>query len=157
MDITDQPLAFYITWTIYGSHLQGHQIGWNKRGGGLQVAQPLLEAWHQERLNYSVELLNNEDRQTAADAIDEICDFRGWKLWIANPRTNHVHVVVTAIGYSGDTVRDQMKAKCTRKLRAIDARFQDRTVWTRGGDWQCINSEDDLESCILYVRDAQDR
>ncbi|WP_417375189.1 hypothetical protein [Gimesia maris] len=35
--------------------------------------------------------------------------------------------------------------------------FQDRPVWTVGGDWQCINSENELEQVILYASQAQDR
>jgi hypothetical protein len=65
--------------------------------------------------------------------------------------------VVTAIGFSGDTVRDQMKAKCTRELRTIQPRFRDRPVWSRGGDWKFINTDDELENRITYAGEAQDR
>jgi REP element-mobilizing transposase RayT len=155
--VTDEPLAYFITWTVYGSHLQGAETGWMKRGRGPEVAQPLLNAWHSERLNHLVELLDDQSRHCVVGAVTEICQFRNWKCWIANARTNHVHVVVTAIGFSGDTVRDQLKAKCTRELRATQPRFRDRPVWSRGGDWKFINTEDDLESRIAYAGEAQDR
>ena len=64
---------------------------------------------------------------------------------------------MTAPGYAGDVVRDQLKANCTRGLRAQWAEFCDRQVWTVGGDWDCLNSDDDLENACMYVRDAQDR
>jgi hypothetical protein len=66
-------------------------------------------------------------------------------------------MVVTAAGFSGKTVRDQLKANATRGLRAEWPEFCNRPVWTVGGDWECINTEDDLEQVVLYVRDAQDR
>ena len=72
-------------------------------------------------------------------------------------RSNHVHVVVSASEITGGRVRDQMKANCTRVLRQTWSVFKDRPVWSVGGDWQCVNSEDDLEQVILYAGDVQDR
>ena len=151
------PLAYYITWTVYGTHLQGAATGWRKFGRGFKSPQPLLEAWHEERLNYPIQLLNEASREIVATKIEEHCQHRSWHLWIANPRSNHVHVVVTATDYHGAIVRDQLKANCTIGLRIHDAIFKDRPVWTKGGDWQCVNTEEDLHSVIEYVRDAQDR
>jgi hypothetical protein len=78
-------------------------------------------------------------------------------MWAINGRSTHVHAVVTAARYSGKTVRDQLKANGTRGLRERWPQFRDRPVWTVGGDWVCINTEDDLEAACLYVREAQDR
>ena len=36
------------------------------------------------------------------------------------------------------------------------AGYFDCPVWTEGGDWECINSVDDLEQVIEYVLNAQD-
>jgi REP element-mobilizing transposase RayT len=151
------PLAFFITWTVYGSHLQGDLRGWRRRRKGEQLAQPRLAAWHQQRLNHDVILLSPEQRQVVEAACQRHCEHRGWHLWEAGARSSHIHVVVSANGYSGKTVRDQLKANCTRALRERWNQFRDRTVWTVGGDWDCINYEDDLEVVCSYVRDAQDR
>ncbi|MEZ6123881.1 MAG: hypothetical protein R3C49_11970 [Planctomycetaceae bacterium] len=32
--IDNEPLAYFITWTVYGSLLQGDDRGWRKRGKG---------------------------------------------------------------------------------------------------------------------------
>ncbi len=74
-------------------------------------------------------------------AFENHSRIRGWKLWIANPRTNHVHVVVTAVGYAGDKVRDQLKANCTRGIREVDQQFADRPVWTTKGDVEFLETE----------------
>ena len=63
---------------------------------------------------------------------------------------------VTAIGYKGSRVRDQFKANCTRVLREQWQEFDVRPVWTTGGDWQCINNQEELEQVIAYVSEAQD-
>lgn len=153
----DDPIAYFITWTIYGSHLQGDPLGWRRRGHGHQLPQPQLVAWHQARLKHSVTLLTPAQRNVVEMICRQHCGRRGWDLWEVNARSTHVHVVVTADGCSGKTVRDQLKANCTSALRERWSEFCDRTVWTRGGDWQCVNDEQGLEQICLYVREAQDR
>ena len=155
--MTDEPLAFFITWTVYGTFLQGDDRGWTKRRKGDQTAQPKLDQWRSDRLKHAIELLC-QDQQTAVETeIDRLADFRGWKVWARSARTNHVHVVVTANEYAGNKVRDQLKANCTRVLRETWSKFIDRPVWTSGGDWKCINDEDSLEQVVIYVAEAQDR
>jgi hypothetical protein len=153
----DDPLAFFITWTVYGTHLQGDEEGWRKRWKGYQPPQVQLADWHRHRLKYGVMLLSPDERKVVEAECHAHCDHRGWHLWAVNARTSHVHIVVTANQCSGKTVRDQLKANCTRALRERWNQFCDRTVWTVGGDWQCINGEDDLETVCSYVREAQDR
>ena len=153
----DDPIAFFITWTVFGSHLQGDERGWRRRRKGLQLPEPQLEKWHMERLTFDVVLLSHEHRQVVESECERHCDHRQWKLWAVNARSNHVHVVATAVNYSGKTVCDQLKANCTRALRQFDSGFRDRQVWSVGGDWECINSIDDVDVVCQYVREAQDR
>lgn len=150
------PLAYFITWTVYGSHLQGDERGWRRRRKGDQLPQPRLAEWRGQRLKHEVLLLSPDERKVVDSECRRHCDHRGWRLWEVNARSTHVHVVTTAVGCSGATVRDQLKANCTRGLREAWKKFCDRPVWTVGGDWACVNSEDDLETVCLYVRDAQD-
>ena len=157
MEINREPLAYFITWTVYGTFLQGDSRWWRSKKKGTRPPQPRLEEWHRDRLRHDVILLSEQHRETVKSEIEDHCEFREWHLWIANPRTNHVHVVVTAQGYAGDVVRDQLKANCTRSLRQQDQRFVDRPVWTVRGDWQCVNTDEDLEQAIQYAGAAQDR
>jgi REP element-mobilizing transposase RayT len=89
------------------------------------------------------------------DTIRKHCAVRDWHLHAVNARTNHVHVVVTAVGYEPETVRDQFKAWCTRRLKASESA---RTrFWTEGGSCRWINQEADLEAAVFYVIEGQDR
>ena len=153
----DEPFAFFITWTVYGTFLQGDDRGWRRRRKGEQLPQPKLAQWRRERLKYPVERLADKQQSIVEQEIERHCEKRGWKLWAKSARTHHVHVVVTAPGYAGNTVRDQLKANATRGLREHWDRFRDRPVWTALGDWKCINSEDDLDTVVVYVNEAQDR
>lgn len=155
--MNDDPLAYFITWTVYGTWLQGDVRGWRRYRDGHETPQPLLAAWRRERLLYPVIMLDDRTRKIVESEISDHCERREWKIWIANPRTTHVHVVVSADGVNGAKVRDQLKANCTRGLRENDSCFCDRPVWSRGGDWQCINSEDDLEAVIIYAAEGQGR
>ena len=151
------PLAYFITWTVYGSHLQGDAQGWPRRGKGHQLPQSLLADWHRMRLKHDLMLLSSEQRKVIELECERHCCHRGWHLWDVNARSTHVHVVVTSDGFSGKLVREQLKANCTRALRSRWKEYGDRPVWTSGGDWQCVNDEDSLDAVRLYVREAQDR
>lgn len=155
--MNSEPIAFFITWTVYGTFLQGDSRGWRKWKAGVQEPQPRLARWHAARLNYPIRLLRAEHRLCGEEEIERLSIHRGWTLFGKNARSNHVHVVVHASRCNGATVRDQMKANVTRVLREQWSEFRDRPVWSRGGDWQCIDNEDDLEQVLLYVNEAQDR
>jgi len=157
MEFHDQPVGYLITWTVYGTFLQGDARWWRKKDSGARPPQPLLEQWHRDRLKHDVILLNHEHRRIVEAEITHHCERRNWKLWVVNARTNHVHVVVSAAGNAGEKIRDQLKANSTRGIRAIDARFTDRPVWSTKGDIQFLNTDNDLEKAIEYAGDAQDR
>ena len=151
------PLGLFITWTAYGTFLPGDARGWKRRNAGLELAQPRLETWHRDRLCHDVILLDEAMQSIVADAIQEICCVRSWLLWATSARTNHVHVVVTAPEYDPKLVRDQLKAKATLELRRAFAIWKDRPVWTEKGDIEFLDSEFEIQQCVLYVTEAQDR
>ena len=156
MEFRDEPLAYFITWTVYGTFLHGDHRWWRQKGM-LQAPRPRLEQWHRDRLKHDVVLLNEQQRRIVYQKIVEHSDFRGWKLWIANPRSNHVHVVVASPSYHGTKVRDQLKANGTRGLREHDELFHERPVWTTKGDVELVWTADELERVVQYAGDGQDR
>ena len=153
----DEPIAFFVTWTVYGTFLQGDERGWRRRRKGSQSPQPKLATWRRERLKHPIRLLDDSQQSDIETEIERLAAYRGWHIRTKSARTNHVHVVVTASEYAGSKVRDQLKANCTRVWRASCRQLVDRPVWTTGGDCQCIYTEDDLEQVVIYVSEAQDR
>lgn len=158
----EDPLAYFITWNCYGTWLPGDQRGWTKWHKGEQVPAPKLVDWVRRRLTESPVKLDSRQRQAVRDAIVEVCQRRGWTLHAANCRSNHCHVVVTAVDYDGETVRDQLKAWSTRRLRALE---QDAGVpesrlrknwWASKGSVRHIDDIESLEAAIRYTIDAQD-
>ena len=151
------PLGLFITWTVYGTHLPGDSRGWRHRNTGPQTSCPSLENWHLDGLQHDVITLNKSMHEVTEEAIREICVLRNWSLWAVAVRSNHVHVVVTAPEYAPELVRDQLKAKATRKLREAFQLLVNRPVWSAKGDIEFLDSENDIEQYIVYVNEAQDR
>ena len=113
-----QPLAYFLTWTCYGTWLPGDDRGWTKWQGGEVIPQPLLADWCRERMNESPVILGSTQRKIVHDTIKRHCELRSWKLHAVNCRSNHCHVVVTANSHHGEQVRDQFKSWCSRTLSA---------------------------------------
>ena len=112
-------------------------------------------------------LLDAQQREAVEAVIREHAGHRGWELHAVSARSNHVHVAVTVVSKTGDQdyrvadgvkrVRDQFKANATRVLRQSENPIQNEKVWTRGGDIQFIDTEEDLEQVVIYITEAQDR
>jgi REP element-mobilizing transposase RayT len=148
--------CYFITWTTYGTWLPGDARGWRKRKGGNQLPRPLLEQWCRMQMKGEAVLLEPHDRSTIEAACRRHCEHRGWHLFAVSARTNHVHVVVAADA-SPQTVRDQLKANCTRELRIQERPLKSDRTWTRGGDCEILDSDEGIEAAVLYVTEAQDR
>ena len=54
---SDDPIAYFFTWTVYGTHLSGDDRGWRQRRHGYQEPQPKLAQWQRDRLTHPVILL----------------------------------------------------------------------------------------------------
>lgn len=149
------PIAYFITWTSYGTWLPGDERGWWRKGGEWHSANSVFREMAATDMKETQFLLSWDDRDIVEKTVARHCEIRNWQLHAVQARTNHVHVVVTASGYESETVSDQFKAWCTRKLKPTHPGR--KRFWSEGG-WRCwICHEDDLEAAIVYVNEAQDR
>jgi REP element-mobilizing transposase RayT len=149
-----EPLAYFLTWTTYGTWLPGDERGWMRRPGILELPNASLKRVARQLQSETSLILAPEQRQIVETTIQEHCKVRGWHLWIARALSNHVHVVVTAKDYEPHVVMDQFRAWCTRKLKTT-VTTQRKNWWTERGSTRYINDEESLEAVILYVRDFQ--
>jgi len=155
--MNDFPLALFITWTVYGTFLPGDHRGWSRREQGMQIGRTELRQWHVERLQHPMVTLNAAMRDVAEAALREICSVRAWTLWAVSVRSNHVHVVVSASSHEPTVVRDQLKAKATGALRKQFTVWENRPIWSVKGDLEFLDRESEIEQCVTYVLEAQDR
>ena len=152
----DLPIAYLITWTTYGTWLPGDQRGWKKRDSAeIQLPNLAFERAAKNKMKECLFLLAVSDREIVEMTIRQHCEFRGWELHAANPRSNHVHVVVSAAGCDPDSVAKQLKSWCTRKLKP---KYPSRKrFWTERSSRRWINQQNELEAAVEYVLEAQDR
>ena len=160
--MTDDPLAYFITWTCYGTWLPGDDRGWTKWHKGEYIPQPLLADWCLRQMDEEPIVLTETQRAIVEDTVARHCELRGWHLHAVNCRTNHCHTAVTATSHNGEQVRDQLKSWSTRKLkehqRSLDgaaAKLREHW-WTRKGSVRYLFDDESLEAAIIYTVEAQD-
>jgi hypothetical protein len=153
---TGDAIAYFITWTTYGTWLPGDDRGWHRWGeADLRPPNELFAEMAASEMKEAGLVLTPEDRAIVERTIARHCEIRGWTLHAARARSNHGHVVGAAAGYPPKIVREQLKAWCTRHLKSRHPRRV--RVWTEGGSCRWINHQDDLYAAIAYVNEAQDR
>jgi REP element-mobilizing transposase RayT len=151
-----EPLAYFLTWTTYGTWLPGDERGWVERRGGWREPDLMLELDAAGRMTETACLLDADARRTVEEQIAETCAWRGWTLLAVNCRSNHVHAVVSAPESTPDKVRSDLKAWSARRLK--ERHGASRTQWwSDRGSVRSLFDDAALEGAILYTREGQDR
>ena len=88
------------------------------------------------------------------DALREVCLHRGWSLWAAHVRTNHVHVVVEA-DVRPEKVMNAFKSYASRGLKRLEIDGPDRKRWARHGSMRWLWKDEDVQEAIRYVVSGQ--
>jgi len=155
------PLAYFLTWTTYGTWLPGDQRGWFDKPGEWHKADEHRQMIASLLMTEDACVLNTELRKIVEATIFRHCQVRSWVLHAVNCRSNHVHVVVAAPGYEPEMVMDQFKAWCTRNLKDHDkAQKHEKEArtkwWTERGSRRWINGQKSLDAAVEYVLEQQD-
>lgn len=158
----DDPIAYFLTWTCYGTWLPGDERGWTKWHKGEKLPQPLLADWCREQMVETPVTLDERQRLIVHEMIARHCQVRSWRLHAVNCRSNHCHSVVTAKDYDGEQVRDQLKSWCTRGLkddersRGVPPEKIRAHWWTRKGSVRYLFDDESLDAASVYTLEAQD-
>jgi len=147
-------IAYFSTWTTYGSWLHGDPRGWCQRGSGYRAPDPALYGDALNELAEPVLVLDYEQRRLVEQTVADHCAIRGWELHAVNCLSNHAHVVVPAAGRPIDLPRKQFKCWSTRRLKAATGATRERW-WTERGWDEYIDDERALAEVIAYVLDGQ--
>jgi hypothetical protein len=115
-------LAYFITWTTYGTWLHGTDKGagsvdmvHNQYGAPFLPPDPERLKKAKEAMTQPEYWMDTPRRAIVRDAIVEICAEKNWKLWAVHVRSNHVHVVMWAEG-DVDRHMNALKARASRNL-----------------------------------------
>ena len=106
-------------------------------------------------MRHSEVVLDDAMRLGTKVAILRVCAERRWEVWALNPRTNHVHVVVSASA-TPEAVMNRLKASATSYLRAIGLAADGAKLWSRHGSTVYLWTAEDLASAVEYTLNGQD-
>lgn len=149
-----RPLAYFLTWTTYGTWLPGDERGWVERGSlGIRTPDEAREAEAAGAMAESPFRLNPEQRSAVAEIVRRHCEIRGWTLHALAVRSNHVHAVVTADTHTPEHVLRELKSWGTRRLRPLVPGRE--RFWTYHGSTKWINDPEYLENAVRYVEEGQ--
>lgn len=157
----DDPIAFFLTWSTYGTWLPGDARGWVEYQHGFQLPDPILELECAARMTEDACRLAPHQRERVNKQVPETCEHKRWLLHAVNCRTNHVHVVLSSSA-APKIIREQLKAWCTRRLNeqqvelGIPERERRTKWWAERGSIRWIFNESDLAAAIDYVLNQQD-
>jgi REP element-mobilizing transposase RayT len=153
------PVAYLITFTTYGTRLHGDERGTvdrrtNRFGAAVVPANAARRAAAKAVMRQPEVRLDYILRPLVERSIRETCIAKGWPLHAVHVRTNHVHLVVSAL-IEPESVLGTVKAWATRDLRNAGAIDEDRRLWTRHGSTRYLWNERAFEAACGYVIDLQ--
>ena len=151
-------LAYFITFTCYGTWLHGDPAGSKVRLSVQDVvelpANEARERYARDRMTYDPLTLGLAQRRVVDAAIREACEFKSWRLSAINVRTNHVHLVVSGDVHP-DRIMSTVKARATFRLRERKLVEPGTPLWTEHGSTRWLWTVDDVNACCAYVLDGQ--
>lgn len=160
MSAMAEPIAYFLTFTTYGTWLHGDERGsvddrHNLFGLPRAVPDPSRHQRTSHKLKWPPFTLDARSRGIVELTIEQVSMHRKWNLVAANVRTNHVHIVVVA-GHSADRTLADCKAWCTRRLREAGSLDPpERQVWTEGGSTRMVFDAQGLAAVVHYTKFGQ--
>ena len=147
----NKPLAYFITFTTYGSWLHGDP----RKSVIRQDGTPEMIAPNERLYKHESGKLKNQpiqfdvgQRGIILDTIVSHCLIKKWKLWAVHVRSNHVHLLVSAED-NVELVMKGVKSWATRNLRK--AGYDIPMVWTRGGSKRYVFTHEKLKEKTHYI------
>ncbi len=149
------PLAYFITFSCYGTWLHGKEnLSVDRDNNIFQTDFLCLNQARQvsakKRMLQSPYLLDHHQRQIVLDTIKEVCKHHEWILLATHVRTNHVHLVIHAIT-SPENIMNKIKSYSSRRLNESKLDSDRTKRWTRHGSTRYLWCEEEIEATIQYV------
>ena len=145
-------LAYFLTWTTYGTWLPGDDRGWvDHRERGVQPPDPRRAGRARKLMKHDQVVLTDDQRLLVHRTIIESCQAVCWSVHALNVRSNHVHIVLNAADQGPERAMTFLKAWASRKLNEIFSPSVRQRWWTRHGSTRYIKTDQSLAKAIEYV------
>ncbi len=123
-------------------------------GTRLAEANPERVSMNLQQMDQVPYLLDQHCRAAVLDALRQVCLQRGWSLFAAHVRTNHVHAVVEADARP-EKIMHAFKSYASRNLNRLRVDEPDRRRWARHGSTRWLWRDEDVQKAICYVVSGQ--
>jgi REP element-mobilizing transposase RayT len=140
-------LGYMVTFTTYGTWLQGDERGWVKRGTVYEENAELYKV-NENHMRGKAVRLKKKEKEIVQEAICRKAEALGEKILAVSVWSNHVHIV---LGYSGRPVEEMVRIYKNTTSAALRRSGFEGKVWTRGFDKRFCFSEKDLKARVDYV------
>jgi REP element-mobilizing transposase RayT len=138
-----------ITWTTYGTWLQGDERGYVKDGETLE-SNPVLKQSNLSSLKQQIIKLTPVQKNVALNVIAEEAKRINHKIYAIAVWSNHIHIVAenNQIPINQVVIRYKNVATAALKRTGLNGK-----VWTKGFDKRYCFSEKALKQRIEYVNE----
>ncbi|MDD5134264.1 MAG: transposase [Phycisphaerae bacterium] len=136
-----------ITWTTYGTWLQGDERGYVK-DGIILPANDKLKSANQEQQKFQTVKLNSIQKQIVEEAILQEAKRIEQEIPAIAVCSNHVHIVAKVSSESIEQAAHRYKRLSSFFLREAGL---DGKIWSKGFDKRFCFTDKDIEQKIKYV------
>ncbi len=141
-------LGYMLTWTTYGTWLQGDKRGYVKKGETLPGDEKLLEA-NKNAQSEDTFRLNYKQKKIVYDAIMNQANTIGQKVLAIVVYSNHIHIVAEYVPKSVGDIVAYYKTAGRLALKELGISGK---IWTTGYDKRYCFDKVSLEQKIRYVQ-----
>jgi REP element-mobilizing transposase RayT len=152
-------LAYFITFTTYGTWLPGSEKGSVDEEHNL-YGTPFVEAGAQRQRQARLTMaqppyvMGAAEQEIACKAMVELAKDRGWDLLALHVRSTHAHVVISA-ERDPERLMSDLKGRASRQLTLAGFDDAQRRRWTRHGSTRHLFREEEVEAAVRYTLDEQ--
>ncbi len=141
-------LGYMITFTTYGTWLQGDERGYVKSGRILPGSQKLKQT-NEQLQSQEVVVLSTIQQQIVRDAILKEAASRGHHIFAQAVNATHIHIVAR---YTPEPIDDVVAYYKTAARLALKDIGHEGKVWTKGYDKRFCFDQETLQRRIKYVQ-----
>lgn len=146
--IMTKMLGYMVTWTTYGTWLQGDKRGCVKDGQVIKKNEQLRQD-NEQRLAQEAVRFGAREKEAVKQAIQDEAEKLDQTIYSIAVCSNHVHIVVD---YNGRPIEDLVRRYKNAGYFALRERELAGRVWTRGYDKRFCFDEKALCDRIDYVQ-----
>ena len=141
-------LGYMVTFTTYGTWLQGDERGYVKKGR-IYPGNKALRRINKKLQSQEAVILTKVQQQIIKKAIIKEAVAQGQKIYVLSVRPNHVHIVVQNSQQPVSKIIAYYKKVARIALKTAG---HNGKLWTRGYDKRFCFDKGSLERRIKYVR-----